>query len=140
MLVLYVYSAKPHLDYYCLSCQSMYLSYVCGYTPPMRFLLLVLRSLGCHWIYYVLRPCPATPTDIQTLNTRRLYLHIALLMGNIMMTDGDRILTTITNGLWPLSDRIPSTTPGAEPPRDAKDSGSARSHPTHVETSSSNLP
>ena len=24
-------------------------------------------------------------------------------------------------------DRIPSTTPGAEPPRDAKDSGSARS-------------
>ena len=31
------------------------------------------------------------------------------------------------------SDRIPSTTPGAEPPRDAKDSGSARSHPTHLE-------
>ena len=26
------------------------------------------------------------------------------------------------------SDRIPSTTPGAEPPRDARDSGSARSH------------
>ena len=26
------------------------------------------------------------------------------------------------------SDRIPSTNPGAEPPRDAKDSGSARSH------------
>ena len=38
------------------------------------------------------------------------------------------------------SDRIPSTTPGAEPPRDAKDSGSARSHPTHLETSSSNRP
>ena len=35
------------------------------------------------------------------------------------------------------SDRIPSTTPGAEPPRDAKDSGSARSHSTHLETSSS---
>ena len=33
-------------------------------------------------------------------------------------------------------DRIPSTTPGAEPPRDAKDSGSARSHSTHLETSS----
>ena len=29
------------------------------------------------------------------------------------------------------NDRIPSTTPGAEPPRDAKDSGSARSHSTH---------
>ena len=38
------------------------------------------------------------------------------------------------------SDRIPSTTPGAEPPRDAKDSCSARSHSTHLETSSSNRP
>ena len=36
------------------------------------------------------------------------------------------------------SDRIPSTTPGAEPPRDAKDSGSARPHSTHLETSSTN--
>ena len=34
-------------------------------------------------------------------------------------------------------DRIPSTTPGAEPPRDARDSGSARSHSTHLETTSS---
>ena len=38
------------------------------------------------------------------------------------------------------SDRIPSTTPGAEPPRDAKDSGSARSQSMHLETSSSNRP
>ena len=38
------------------------------------------------------------------------------------------------------SDRIPSTTPGAEPPRDDKDSGSARSHSTHLETSSSDRP
>ena len=37
-------------------------------------------------------------------------------------------------------DRIPSTTPGAEPPRDARDSGSARSHSTHLETSSSDRP
>ena len=36
------------------------------------------------------------------------------------------------------SDRIPSTTPGAEPPRDAKDSGSAKPHSTHLETSSTN--
>ena len=27
---------------------------------PVRFLLLVLSSLGCHWIYCVLRLCPAT--------------------------------------------------------------------------------
>ena len=40
----------------------------------------------------------------------------------------------------PHGDRIPSTTPGAEPPRDTKDSGSARSHSTHLETSSSNRP
>ena len=38
----------------------------------------------------------------------------------------------------PKSDRIPSTTQGAEPPRDAKDSGSARPHSTHLETSSTN--
>ena len=37
-------------------------------------------------------------------------------------------------------DRIPSTTPGAEPPRDARNSGSARSHSTHLETSSTNQP
>ena len=37
-------------------------------------------------------------------------------------------------------DRIPSTTPGAEPPRDARDSGSARSHSTQLETRSSNRP
>ena len=39
-----------------------------------------------------------------------------------------------------INDRIPSTTPGADPPRDARDSGSARSHSTHLETSSSDRP
>ena len=38
------------------------------------------------------------------------------------------------------NDIIPSTTPGADPPRDARDSGSARSHSTHLETSSSDRP
>ena len=37
-------------------------------------------------------------------------------------------------------DRIPSTSPGAEPPRDARNSGSARSHSTHLETSSPDRP
>ena len=41
---------------------------------------------------------------------------------------------------WYRCDRIPSTTPGAEPPRDARDSGSARSHSTHLETSPSDRP
>ena len=39
-----------------------------------------------------------------------------------------------------LTDRIPSTNPGAEPPRDTRDSGSTRSHSTHLETSSSDQP
>ena len=39
--------------------------------------------------------------------------------------------------LLQTADRIRSTNPGAEPPRDARDSGSARSHSTHLETSSS---
>ena len=38
------------------------------------------------------------------------------------------------------SDRIPSTNPGAEPPRDDRDSISARSHSMHLETSSSGRP
>ena len=41
---------------------------------------------------------------------------------------------------FPTCDRIPSTTPGVEPPRDARDSGSARSHSTHLETSFSDRP
>ena len=41
---------------------------------------------------------------------------------------------------WRYGDRFPSTTPGAEPPRDARDSGSARSHSMHIETSSSDRP
>ena len=46
----------------------------------------------------------------------------------------------VTLGRLVTHDRIHSTTPGAEPPRDARDSGSARSHSTHLETSSSNRP
>ena len=42
---------------------------------------------------------------------------------------------TATQLKW--SDRIPSTNPGADPSRDARDSGSARLHSTHLETSSS---
>ena len=50
----------------------------------------------------------------------------------------ERVLPPNIDG--PSHDRIPSTTPGAEPPRDARDSGSARSHSTHLETSSSDRP
>ena len=50
----------------------------------------------------------------------------------------------LSEDIWPTlmlkHFRIPSTTPGAEPPRDARDSGSPRSHSTHLETSSSDRP
>ena len=52
---------------------------------------------------------------------------------------GEHVLET-SSAPTTLVDRIPSTTPGAEPPRDARDSGSARSHSTHLETSSSDRP
>ena len=42
--------------------------------------------------------------------------------------------------IWGICDRIPSTTPGAVPPKDAKDSSSDRSHSMHLETSSSVRP
>ena len=58
--------------------------------------------------------------------------------------EDDPDVPTITKALpiikWTETDRIPSTTPGAEPPRDARESGSARSHSTHLETSSSDRP
>ena len=51
-----------------------------------------------------------------------------------------QVHTTNLNRPPSVSDRIPSTTPGAETPRDARDSGSARSHSTQIETSSSDRP
>ena len=57
-----------------------------------------------------------------------------------MSTSPSGFHLTHSKALVAKHDRIPSTTPGAEPPRDAKDSSSARSHTTHLQTSSSNRP
>ena len=65
---------------------------------------------------------------------------IPILMNLVIIPKGQFILSDPWMTLHPLYDRIPSTTPGAEPPRDARDSGSARSHSTHLETSSSDRP
>ena len=67
-------------------------------------------------------PLPHKPTPQQTVKSQQVHTH---------QSDQSTADTT---------DRIPSTTPGAEPPRDARDSGSARSHSTHLETSSSDRP
>ena len=58
----------------------------------------------------------------------------------LIQQEPDAPLMASNQALLMTYDRIPSTTPGAEPPRDAKDSGSARSHSTHLETSSSDRP
>ena len=69
-------------------------------------------------------------------------MHMASNQPNNSLTPS--LITSEKGEPWPpssvMDDRIPSTTQGAEPPRDAKDSGSARSHPKHLETSSSNRP
>ena len=54
-------------------------------------------------------------------------------------TAGTATINLTTTASTP-NDRIPSTTPGADPPRNDRDSGSARSHSTHLETSSSDRP
>ena len=67
-------------------------------------------------------------------NLRAVLFHIFRLHNHLGFPDAFRL------ELGNLYDRIPSTTPGAEPPRDARDSGSARSHSTHLETSSPDRP
>ena len=69
------------------------------------------------------------------------FLHFTIANTKNIPEVWDSFPFCLLNDLNPFSgDRIPSTTPGAEPPRDAKDSGSARSHSTHLETSSSDRP
>ena len=58
----------------------------------------------------------------------------------LLIKDGLAYATSLGRPTDDDIDRIPSTTPGADPPRDARDSGSARSHSTHLETSSSDRP
>ena len=62
---------------------------------------------------------------------------VALSLSPCSFFGSRKVLPIRSSGLY---DRIPSTNPGAEPPRDARDSGSARSHSTHLETSSSDRP
>ena len=96
-------------------------------------------------------------TSHMTTNKMGVY-NLTPIKGSVMIGNGQSIMCTHKGKLdvickhkdgsmaketWDVkivpqpNDRIPSTTPGAEPPRDAKDSGSARSHSTHLETSSS---
>ena len=92
----------------------------------------VREAIGAKFISFHWKDGKSNPADI--LSKHWEFATVWPLLKPILFWRGET--ATQLKG----SDRIPSTTPGAEPPRDAKDSGSARSHPTHLETSSSNRP
>ena len=85
------------------------------------------KYISFHW-----KVCKSNPAD--TLSKHWEFATVWPMLKPILFWRGET--ATQLKG----SDRIPSTTPGAEPPRDARDSGSARSHSTHLETSSSDRP
>ena len=101
------------------------------------------QALQAYQAYQV--PCPqdSTMTPERTINHHYTY-HVAqasqAIHGSVVDRGANGDLAGSDVRILSRSDRIPSTTPGAEPPRDARDSGSARSHSTHLETSSSDRP
>ena len=86
-------------------------------------------------VFYFYKPCDEHP-DIDSVF--QPFMNDDLKGNSITLQtcdDDDTLPSTIES-----TDRIPSTTPSADPPRDVRDSGSARSHSTHLETSSSDQP
>ena len=81
---------------------------------------------------------PATPRSMATSEASESYITLTNFKKGIKRDAS--AYPIFKNERYYNTDRIPSTTPGAEPPRDARDSGSARSHSMHLETSSSNRP
>ena len=92
----------------------------------------VKESIAAKYISFHWKVCKSNPAD--TLSKHWEFATVWPMLKPIRFWRGET--ATQLKG----SDRIPSTTPGAEPPRDARDSGSARSHSTHLETSSSDRP
>ena len=92
----------------------------------------VREAIAAKYISFHWKVCKSNPADI--LSKHWEFATVWPMLKPILFWRGET--ATQLKG----SDRIPSTTPGAEPPRDARDSGSARSHSTHLETSSSDRP
>ena len=92
----------------------------------------VKEAIAAKYISFHWKVCKSNPADI--LSKHWEFATVWPMLKPILFWRGET--ATQLKG----SDRIPSTTPGAEPPRDARDSGSARSHSTHLETSSSDQP
>ena len=92
----------------------------------------VKEAIAAKYISFHWKVCKSNPADI--LSKHWEFATVLPMLKPILFWRGET--ATQLKG----SDRIPSTTPGAEPPRDARDSGSARSHSMHLETSSSDRP
>ena len=92
----------------------------------------VKEAIAAKYISFHWKVCKSNPADI--LSKHWEFATVWPMLKPILFWSGET--ATQLKG----SDRIPSTTRGAEPPRDARDSGSARSHSTHLETSSSDRP
>ena len=92
----------------------------------------VKEAIAAKYISFHWKVCKSNPAD--TLSKHWEFATVWPILKPILFWRGET--ATQLKG----SDRIPSTTPVAEPPRDARDSGSARSHSTHLETSSSDRP
>ena len=92
----------------------------------------VKEAIAAKYISFHWKVCKSNPAD--TLSKHWEFATVWPILKPILFWRGET--ATQLKG----SDRIPSTTPGAEPPRDDRDSGSARSHSTHLETSSSDRP
>ena len=92
----------------------------------------VREAIAAKYISFHWKDGKSNPADI--LSKHWEFTTVWPMLKPIMFWTGE------TSTQLKRSDRIPSTTPGAEPPRDARDSGSARSHSMHLETSSSDRP
>ena len=92
----------------------------------------VMEAIAAKYISFHWRDGKSNPADI--LSKHWEFATVWSMLKPILFWRGET--ATQLKG----SDRIPSTNPGEEPPRDARDSGSASSHSTHLETSSSDRP
>ena len=110
-------------------------------------IVLVTKAISCNHSFKVLSSLTSANALISGLDPSACLVlaaigSLAVVWLLVLEAIGSSLAapTGVSVGSHLVIDRIPSTTPGAEPPRDAKDSGSARSHSTHLETSSSNRP
>ena len=141
-------SSNPHLSTQTVDTNNLTVASPLQLTSFFRSSL-ITSNIKDKLIYLLTTILPSTFSNVNTENGEHSYgEHQHTGDGSILMEIDWGPKHNNTYSLHQLKtshgynnlDRIPSTTPGAEPPRDTKDSGSARSHSTHLETSSSDRP